>query len=397
MRYKAKSTMVGWYREPSPLLEEIQQGRFLIPEYFWIQYTTVPIMQVNNEEEVKMKKGKFMKMVLTACMASIMVVSAGCGKKEAKDAGSAGKGGKIEYKLAYHLPADHPLAKSVDSFIQKVKEKTNGEVSITAYPAGQLYNDKSMNDAIMTGGVDMGLNTVGRWATVVPAMEVFDVPFVFPDYAKIDRAIDGGMGKILADELEKKHVKVVYWADYGFVQFANNKKPIKTPKDFEGLKMRGYSELSSETIKALGASPVTMGSGEVYMALQRGTIDGQSSGTSAMRDRKIYEVAKYLTITNHASPEFILAMNDRSFKKMNANQQKAFMEAANEVRDEIRKNAKAMDEQGLNDLKAKGMEVYVVPEAELQAWRDATKSVWDTFLKHTGDIGKKVLDMAANA
>lgn len=74
---------------------------------------------------------------------------------------------------------------------------------ITAYPAGQLYNDKSMNDAIMTGGVDMGLNTVGRWATVVPAMEVFDVPFVFPSYEKIDQAIDGGMGRTLADELAK--------------------------------------------------------------------------------------------------------------------------------------------------------------------------------------------------
>lgn len=106
-----------------------------------------------------------------------------CGVRQ-KEAATSGQGGKIEYKLAYHLPADHPLAKGVESFIQKVKEKTHGEVTITAYPAGQLYNDKSMNDAIMTGGVDMGLNTVGRWATVVPAMEVFDVPFVFPSYEK---------------------------------------------------------------------------------------------------------------------------------------------------------------------------------------------------------------------
>lgn len=83
-------------------------------------------------------------------------------------------------------------------------------------------------------------------------MEVFDVPFVFPSYEKIDQAIDGGMGRTLADELAEKHVKVVYWADYGFVQFANNKKPIQKPQDFEGLKIRGYSEIASETIKALG-------------------------------------------------------------------------------------------------------------------------------------------------
>lgn len=128
-----------------------------------------------------MKTRKMMKVMTAACLAVLMTAFAGCGKKEAA---TSGQGGKIEYKLAYHLPADHPLAKGVESFIQKVKEKTHGEVTITAYPAGQLYNDKSMNDAIMTGGVDMGLNTVGRWATVVPAMEVFDVPFVFPSYEK---------------------------------------------------------------------------------------------------------------------------------------------------------------------------------------------------------------------
>ena len=104
------------------------------------------------------------------------------------------------------------------------------------------------------------------------------------------------------------------WADYGFVQFANSKKEITKPEDFAGLKLRGYGELPSETIKALGASPVTMGSGEVYMAIQRSVVDGQTSGTTAMYDRKMFEVTKYLTITNHAYPEFILAMNEKSSK-----------------------------------------------------------------------------------
>ena len=165
-----------------------------------------------------MKTRKMMKVMTAACLAVLMTAFAGCGKKEAA---TSGQGGKIEYKLAYHLPADHPLAKGVESFIQKVKEKTHGEVTITAYPAGQLYNDKSMNDAIMTGGVDMGLNTVGRWATVVPAMEVFDVPFVFPSYEKIDQAIDGGMGRTLADELAKKHVYAAW--HHGWTKFRHER------------------------------------------------------------------------------------------------------------------------------------------------------------------------------
>ena len=294
-----------------------------------------------------MKSVKWFKAAAVATLALATICMAGCGGGGDKKAAAPAAGKKVEYKLAYALPANHPLAKGVESFIAKVKDKTKGEVVITSFPAGQLYNDKTMNDAIMTGGVDMGLNTVGRWATIIPAMEVFDVPFVFPGYEKVDTAIDGGMGKILEEELAKKHVKVVYWADYGFVQYANNK----------------------------------------------GTIDGQSSGTSAMRDRKMYEVTKYLTITNHASPEFIVAMNDKSFAKMSEPQQKAFMEAAREVRDTLRKNAKAEDLKGLEDLKAKGMEVYVVPESEIKNWQAATKPVWDIFTKHAGEQGKKILDL----
>ena len=275
----------------------------------------------------------------------------------------------------------------------KANEKSKGSVTIQIYPAGQLYNDKNMNDAIISGGIDMGLNTVGRWATIVPAMDIFDVPFIFPSYEKVDKAIDSGLGEKLGSELMKKGVRPLIWADYGFVQYANNKKLVKTPADFDGLKIRGYSKYSAETIKAMGASSVTMGSSEVYMGIQRGTIDGQTSGTTAMRDRKMYEVHKYLTVTNHASPEFIVAINEKSYSKLNADQKKALDAAAIEVRDMIRANAKAEDLKALADLKAKGMEVYEVPENELQAWRDATKPVWDLFIKENGKFGQELIDI----
>ncbi|MBQ5600648.1 MAG: DctP family TRAP transporter solute-binding subunit [Phascolarctobacterium sp.] len=300
---------------------------------------------------------------------------------------------KVTLKMTTALPSSHPLVKAMDVLKNKANEKSKGSVTIQIYPAGQLYNDKNMNDAIISGGIDMGLNTVGRWATIVPAMDIFDVPFIFPSYEKVDKAIDSGLGEKLGSELMKKGVRPLIWADYGFVQYANNKKLVKTPADFDGLKIRGYSKYSAETIKAMGASSVTMGSSEVYMGIQRGTIDGQTSGTTAMRDRKMYEVHKYLTVTNHASPEFIVAINEKSYSKLNADQKKALDAAAIEVRDMIRANAKAEDLKALADLKAKGMEVYEVPENELQAWRDATKPVWDLFIKENGKFGQELIDI----
>lgn len=327
------------------------------------------------------------KFAVAALAAAMALTVAGCGGGDKK------ADQKVTLKMATALPSSHPLVKAMDTLKAKANEKSKGSVTIQIYPAGQLYNDKNMNDAIISGGIDMGLNTVGRWATIVPAMDIFDVPFIFPSYEKVDKAIDSGLGEKLGSELLKKGVRPLIWADYGFVQYANNKKLVKTPADFDGLKIRGYSKYSAETIKAMGASSVTMGSSEVYMGIQRGTIDGQTSGTTAMRDRKMYEVHKYLTVTNHASPEFIVAINEKSYSKLNADQKKALDAAALEVRDMIRANAKAEDLKALADLKAKGMEVYEVPENELQAWRDATKPVWDLFIKENGKFGQELIDI----
>lgn len=327
------------------------------------------------------------KFAVAALAAAMALTVAGCGGGDKK------ADQKVTLKMATALPSSHPLVKAMDVLKTKANEKSKGSVTIQIYPAGQLYNDKNMNDAIISGGIDMGLNTVGRWATIVPAMDIFDVPFIFPSYEKVDKAIDSGLGEKLGAELLKKGVRPLIWADYGFVQYANNKKLVKSPADFEGLKIRGYSKYSAETIKAMGASSVTMGSSEVYMGIQRGTIDGQTSGTTAMRDRKMYEVHKYLTVTNHASPEFIVAINEKSYSKLNDNQRKALDAAAIEVRDMIRANAKAEDLKALEDLKAKGMEVYEVPENELQAWRDATKPVWDIFIKENGKFGQELIDI----
>ena len=327
------------------------------------------------------------KFAVAALAAAMALTVAGCGGGDKK------ADQKVTLKMATALPSSHPLVKAMDVLKNKANEKSKGSVTIQIYPAGQLYNDKNMNDAIISGGIDMGLNTVGRWATIVPAMDIFDVPFIFPSYEKVDKAIDSGLGEKLGSELMKKGVRPLIWADYGFVQYANNKKMVKTPADFDGLKIRGYSKYSAETIKAMGASSVTMGSSEVYMGIQRGTIDGQTSGTTAMRDRKMYEVHKYLTVTNHASPEFIVAINEKSYSKLNADQKKALDAAAIEVRDMIRANAKAEDLKALADLKAKGMEVYEVPENELQAWRDATKPVWDLFIKENGKFGQELIDI----
>lgn len=329
-----------------------------------------------------------------ALLVMVTFIMAGCGGNKAAQPPKAPD--KVTVKLAHNLPTSHHLARGMESFAQKVNEKSKGNIQVNIYPSGQLFNDKSMNDAIMTSGVEMGLNSVAMWSSVIPSMEIFDVPFLFPSYDRIKKALDSGVGDKMSKEMEKKGARALIWADYGFVQFANSKRPLTKPEDFKGLKLRGYGELPSETIKALGASPVTMGAGEVYMALQRGTIDGQTSGTTAMYDRKMYEVTKYLTITNHAFPEFILAVNLKFWNSLSDEQRKIMQAAADEVRDQIRAETKNEDEKALKLLKEKGMEVYVVPESEIGQWQKATESVQTLYLQRTGAIGKELVEICKN-
>ena len=324
------------------------------------------------------------------------VLIAGCGGSDSSNNAPA-SGDKVELKLAYHLPAEHHLGKSMDRFAKRVEEKSGGKMTVTLYPAGQLYTDKSMNDAIMSGGLDMGLNSTAMWTTVLPVLNVLDVPFLLLNYDSVAKALDGGLGDTLNAEFESKGVHNLIWADYGYVQFANNKRELRKPEDFEGLQLRGYGQIPAETIKALGASPVTMGAAEVYTAIQRGTIDGQTSGTTAMLARKIYEVAKYLTITNHAFCEFTLAMNKDKWDSLTPEQQKVLSEAAAETQEEIRNETKNEDLQTTEALKAEGMEVFTVPEEEMPLWQAATMKVREDFIRENGEIGQKVVDECLKA
>lgn len=337
------------------------------------------------------------KKVILAGLAALAVVGlmTGCGmssggaKKEA--------GNKVELKLAYQLPAEHHLSKSLEKFAKEVNERSKGEINIKVYPAGQLYNDQNMNDALMSGGLDIGMNSTARWSQAVPSFKVLDLPFVLTTYEAFDNAIDGDLGKALTEDISKKGVRPLIWADYGYVQFTNNARRIEKPQDFEGLKIRSYSEISADIIKSLGASPTTLSSTEVYMAIKNGTIDGQTSGQTAMLSRKIYEVSKYTTVTNHSYVEFLVAMNENSWKKLTPDQQKILTDTAKEIQNEIRKQTKEEDERCLVELEKKGMDIYRVPKEDIKIWQQATAPVIAKFEKELGDKGKKLVEYCLKA
>lgn len=325
----------------------------------------------------------------------LLTILVACNQDTSSKSSSEKDGGyeKTTIRLAYNMPQDHHIARGIERFAKGVIEKSDGAVNVQVYPSGQLLSDKDMNQSILSGGVEMGLNSATLWASTVPAMGIFDVPYVFSDYETAGKAIDGELGNKLRTAMEEKGAKVLLFADYGYAQFANNKRPLKSPSDFKGLKIRSTGDIPSEMIKAYGASPVFMGGGEVYMALQRNTVDGATSGTTAMLQRKYHEVTKYLTINNYSYLEFVLAINKKYWDDLPSKTQQLLTETAREAEVWIREQAKKEDEKTAKQLEENGMEVYVVPAEDLPEWKEAAKPVWDIFANTAGDLGKELLDM----
>ncbi|WP_374717284.1 TRAP transporter substrate-binding protein [Geobacillus thermodenitrificans] len=336
--------------------------------------------------------------LLVSVLFSVLVILSACGQSSSTTGQQSNKGTNNEYepvtiRLAYNLPQDHHISVGIENFAKTVTEKSGGNAKIQVYPAGQLLSDKEMNQAILTGGVEMGVNSSTLWASTVPAMGIFDVPYAFPNYELAGKALSGELREKLNKAMEEKGVKVLMYADYGYAQFANNVRQLKSPEDFKGLKIRSIGDIPSEMIKAYGASPVFLGAGEVYTALQRKTIDGATSGTTAMLQRHYDEVAKYLTINNYSYLEFILAVNKSFWDRLPEKTKNLLSETAQQTEQWIREQAKAEDERTAKELEEKGMEVYVVPESDLPKWKEAAKPARDVYIERAGDLGKELLNI----
>jgi len=306
------------------------------------------------------------------------------------------QGAEITLRYAGNLPLEHHVTKGQELYAKLIMERTKGKVKVEVYPAGQLYTDKDMTRALPSGAVDMAEVTNDQWTGLVPGLMVLQLNLFYDDRPHWWRTMDGETGEILKKELEKVGVKLLYWMDYGAVELAT-KFPLRKLEDIKGKRMRGYGETSVKYLGLLGSVPTFLGGGEMYMALQRGIIDGVYSGTTSFYDRKIYEVTKYVCIGPHNFSPFLVLINLEKWNQLPADVQKAMLEVAPTAQEWGRKECEKKDIECLELLKQKGMEVNVLSSEEKKRWREASKGIIDIFLKRAGNLGEKLLALAEKA
>ncbi|MBI3965296.1 MAG: TRAP transporter substrate-binding protein [Chloroflexi bacterium] len=289
---------------------------------------------------------------------------------------------QFQYRLGINTTLQHPNGVFSDTFKREVEKNSNGRISVQLFPNSQLGAEAEMVNAIKTGDLDLCACTSALVAILSPALQLGDLPFLFPDYATARKVLDGDPGQSVLKTLEAQGVKGLAFGEIGFRGLLNNRKPVDTIADIRGMKVRVVENpLYVATWRAVGANPVPMAWPEVYTGLQQGTIDGVDTNYAGMIDAKQYEVAKHLAVTNHNYTTSSLVMNLAKFNALPQDLRKVVEDAAKVGGAESRKTAEMIDGGAVDTMQKQGVAVTKPPR---EAFVTAMKTVYDEFAPKIG-------------
>ena len=221
-------------------------------------------------------------------------------------------------KFANNLPVSHPMNLRGNEMVARILQASGGRVEVQIFPNNQLGSDTDMLSQLRSGAIDFFTLSGLILSTLVPAASINGVGFAFKDYDQVWRAMDGKLGAYVRSEIAKRGLIAMerIW-DNGYRQTTTSTKPINSPDDFRGVKLRvPVSPLWTSMFAALGASPASINFSEVYSALQTKIVDGQENALALIETAKLYEVQKFCTMTNHMWDGYWFLANRRSFERL---------------------------------------------------------------------------------
>ena len=268
------------------------------------------------------------------------------------------KGAEFSYKFGNNQPVNHPMNVRANEMLPKILEESGGRLEVRVFPNNQLGADPDMLQQLRRGALEMfALSGINVLSTMNKVTSLYGVAFAFPNYDVMWSAVDGDLGTYLRRQIEKlglyAHEKL--W-DNGFRQITSSTKPIKTPDDLKGFKIRvPVSSLWTSTFQSLGASPVSINFAEAYSALQTKIADGQENPLTLIYIAKFYEVQKYCAMTNHMWDGLFNLMNGQAWRALPPDLQAVLANNMNGAVMKARADLVELNKSVADDLKKNGM------------------------------------------
>jgi tripartite ATP-independent transporter DctP family solute receptor len=293
----------------------------------------------------------------------------------------------IQMKFAHFGEETHPSHLAAKQFAARVEERTKGQVKIAIYPANVLGSPPEQCEQVRLGAIDMNLPTQGALDKYVKAFSVVMLPFVYDDYDHVHRTLDGPSMNWFSPLAEKAGFIVLSNWEWGFRNLTNNKRPVLTPDDAKGLKIRVPPEIQLQAaMEALGGIVTKIAFPEVYMALAQGVVDAQENPIAVIYHNKFYEVQKYLTLTRHVYNNMVHVVSTKTWAKLTPEQQKIFREESKSAGAYMRKAIMAEEADQIAKMEKAGLQVA---RPNLAPFRAAMGPAYERIGKYAGEDNVK--------
>ncbi|GAB6146444.1 DctP family TRAP transporter solute-binding subunit [Desulfocicer niacini] len=279
---------------------------------------------------MKIKYGFFL---LALMMAGIL------GRSMASDA-------PIVIRFSHVVSENTPKGWGAKEFARRVNQELHGKVRVDVFPNGTLYQDNQAIEALAAGDLEMAAPSSAKFMGMVPALQLFDMPFLFSDIHSVHATIDGVIGQEMKDIFLHRRLGIrllTFW-DNAFKQFTCNVTPLLSPDDFKGLKFRIMSsDVLESQMTSLGASGIRLPFQEVYDALERGIVDGQENTASNIYTGNFHKVQRYMTFSDHGYLGYVVIINDAFWNTLPRMIQKKLNTILDEVTQDVRQKARELD------------------------------------------------------
>jgi tripartite ATP-independent transporter DctP family solute receptor len=280
-------------------------------------------------------------------------------------------------KLAHGLDTSHPVHKAMVFMGQELEKNSEGALKLEIYPNQQLGSERQCLELLQIGSLDMTKVSAAVMENFSPNMKVFGLPFIFRNREHTFNVLDGDIGKELLDGGQKYWLKGLGYYDAGSRSFYTKEKPVETPKDLEGLKIRVMESVTAmNMVSTLGGSPTPISYGELYTALQQGVVDGAENNPPSFYLSRHYEVCKFYSLNEHTTIPDVLIISTHLWKSLSEEEQ-SWLQTAADVSVKYQRELWATSElEALEAVKKAGVKVV---RPDKSAFKNKVKSIYESY------------------
>jgi tripartite ATP-independent transporter DctP family solute receptor len=290
---------------------------------------------------------------------------------------------------------DYPVSIAMESFGDAVSEATGGELTAKTFHNGVLGSQPDAIEQLRLGVIDFGEFSLGPFGTSVPEANVVSLPFIFSSIPQMYKLMDGDVGEAISEGMRARGVEPLGWYDAGARSFYNSIRPINTPADVEGLKIRVMSnDLFVKMVESMDGNATPMAFSEVYQSIQTGVVDGAENNPPSYESTSHFEVAKYYSLTEHLIIPECLCMSKKSFDALSPEQQKIVKKAGHDSAVLQRELWQAREAASMEIVQKGGTTVNTI--ADKGPFQAAMAPVYEGFLATNPDLADLV-NMIRNA